>query len=339
MATKIEALKKKATECKRIEQALKESEEKFRSMMEAMNDPVYICSPEHRITYMNPAMIKRSGRNALGEPCYEIIHEYKEKCPWCVHDKIQQGESCQTELTSPKDGRFYHVSHSPIFHTDGSISKMTIYRDFTRLKQAQEALPEYDALRRSLVEHVTDGVTLVQEGKFLLANQALFSMFGYDYPKQIIGKEITDLKSEGLNRNLKEIFRSLEADISGKKTFRTVCHHRDGGDFLAEISHKVIKWRGKPAFIIAIKNTTKNRPQEIAQHEELKLKHPQKGPYELRKNIIGRSPAIQEIYDIILKAANSDNNVVIYGESGTGKELIAQAIHKKATEETVPLYL
>jgi len=329
MATKIEKLKKEAAECKRMEHAWKESEERFRSMMEAMNDSVYICSPDYRITYMNPAMVKRIGRNAIGEPCYEIIHEYKEKCPWCVHDKVQQGELCQIELVSPKDGHFYHVSHSPIFHTDGSISKMTIYRDFTRLKQTQEALPGCDALHRSLVEHVTDGVTLVQEGKFLLANQSFFSMFGYDDPKQIIGK-----KSEDLNMHLKVIFQPFESGISVNKPFRTACHDLNGREFLVEISHKVIKWRDKPAFIVAIKNITKKRPQEIAQHKE--LKHPQKGRYELRKNIIGRSPAIQEVYDIILKAANSDNNVVIYGESGTGKELVAQAIHKISNRNDGP---
>ena len=56
----------------------------------------------------------------------------------------------------------------------------------------------------------------------------------------------------------------------------------------------------------------------------------------MEKNIIGRSPAIQEVYDIILKAANSDNNVVIYGESGTGKELVAKAIHKISNRSDGP---
>jgi len=44
-------------------------------------------------------------------------------------------------------------------------------------------------------------------------------------------------------------------------------------------------------------------------------------------NIIGKSKAMHEIYETILKAAVSGANVIIYGESGTGKELVAQTIH------------
>jgi transcriptional regulator with PAS, ATPase and Fis domain len=44
-------------------------------------------------------------------------------------------------------------------------------------------------------------------------------------------------------------------------------------------------------------------------------------------NIIGKSPAIQQTYELILKACTCDANVVIYGESGTGKELVARTIH------------
>jgi DNA-binding NtrC family response regulator len=43
--------------------------------------------------------------------------------------------------------------------------------------------------------------------------------------------------------------------------------------------------------------------------------------------IIGKSDAMQKIYDLISQVAPTDSTVLITGESGTGKELIAQAIH------------
>ncbi len=43
--------------------------------------------------------------------------------------------------------------------------------------------------------------------------------------------------------------------------------------------------------------------------------------------IIGRSPAMQEIYRVIARLMNTDLTVLITGESGTGKELVAKALH------------
>src|SRR5690242_16633983 len=43
--------------------------------------------------------------------------------------------------------------------------------------------------------------------------------------------------------------------------------------------------------------------------------------------LIGRSPAMQEIYRVIARLVNTDMTVLIHGESGTGKELVARALH------------
>jgi two-component system, NtrC family, response regulator AtoC len=43
--------------------------------------------------------------------------------------------------------------------------------------------------------------------------------------------------------------------------------------------------------------------------------------------LIGASPAMQRVYDLIMKVAATDATVLLYGETGTGKELVAQTIH------------
>ena len=45
-------------------------------------------------------------------------------------------------------------------------------------------------------------------------------------------------------------------------------------------------------------------------------------------DIIGKSEPMQQVYELILKAAATDVNVILYGESGTGKELVSRAIHE-----------
>ena len=118
----------------RADNALRESEEKYRSITESMVNAMYICSQDFRVEFMNSAMIKKIGYDATGEKCFQTIYGLDEKCPWCIHEKVQKGEVVTTEIVNPKDGRTYNVSHSPIFHENGSISKMTIFRDITQSK-------------------------------------------------------------------------------------------------------------------------------------------------------------------------------------------------------------
>jgi two-component system nitrogen regulation response regulator GlnG len=57
---------------------------------------------------------------------------------------------------------------------------------------------------------------------------------------------------------------------------------------------------------------------------------------ELPDRIVGKSPAIKEVYKMIGKVAASDVSVLITGESGTGKELVARAIHHYSNRDDKP---
>ena len=52
--------------------------------------------------------------------------------------------------------------------------------------------------------------------------------------------------------------------------------------------------------------------------------------------IVGRSPAMQDLYKSIARLSQNDLTVMIYGESGTGKELVAKALHKYSTRSEKP---
>jgi two-component system, NtrC family, response regulator PilR len=52
--------------------------------------------------------------------------------------------------------------------------------------------------------------------------------------------------------------------------------------------------------------------------------------------LVGQSEAMQKVFDVVRKVADSKSNVLICGESGTGKELVARAIHYNSVRSTQP---
>ena len=82
-----------------------------------------------------------------------------------------------------------------------------------------------------------------------------------------------------------------------------------------------------------IRNTVKQR---ALQQENLRLKEQIAGFPKLDE-IIGESPAMQKVFDLIETVAKTDTTVMIRGESGTGKELIARAIHGNSERRYYPV--
>ena len=54
-------------------------------------------------------------------------------------------------------------------------------------------------------------------------------------------------------------------------------------------------------------------------------------------NIIGKSPAMKSVFEMIESVSQSEANILITGESGTGKELIARSIHAHSKRKTKPI--
>lgn len=135
-----EQLQQEIVERQHAEEALAQSEARYRAMIEAFDGFVYICSPDYRIEFMSDRLKERTGYDATGGLCYKALHERDSVCPWCVNDKVFAGETVRWEVQSPKDNRWYYITNTPIYNEDGTISKQAMIIDITERKTMEEEL-------------------------------------------------------------------------------------------------------------------------------------------------------------------------------------------------------
>jgi PAS domain S-box-containing protein len=158
------------TYLKNKESELSESEKKYQAIMESMKEPVYISSQDYIIEYMNPTMIKRTGRDATGEKCFKVIHDFDETCPWCHFEIIEKGDTNELDIVSARDNRSFHISATPIAHGDGSVSMLNVLRDTTKIKKIEAQLQQ---------AHKMEAIGVLAGGIAHDFNNILSGIFGY----------------------------------------------------------------------------------------------------------------------------------------------------------------
>jgi DNA-binding NtrC family response regulator len=84
--------------------------------------------------------------------------------------------------------------------------------------------------------------------------------------------------------------------------------------------------------LVAVKNALEQRR---LRDENLRLKNSLRQRYG-HANIIGKSAAMQQVFDMIAQVAPSRSTVLVEGESGTGKELVAKAVHAASGRADAP---
>jgi len=96
--------------------------------------------------------------------------------------------------------------------------------------------------------------------------------------------------------------------------------------------HYVLKPFMNDEILLLVKRIAKVKQLE----EQNRSLHEDLGRFEGFENVIGRSPAMVRVLDVVRTVAGSDASILIEGESGTGKEVIARAIHRNSQRRDGP---
>jgi len=156
------------------------------AILEAFEDGIYVMNRDLTVEYMNSAMIAHFGEG-VGQKCHQLLNRSDQKCPWCRSDEVFEGRTVRREVYVPLVDKTFYLIEIPFENADGSVSKLSIYRDITESKKQEQRLQASREDFRNLFEHIPTGVFISsKEGKFLNVNRALLDMLGYDSKEEVV---------------------------------------------------------------------------------------------------------------------------------------------------------
>jgi PAS domain S-box-containing protein len=222
------------TERKQAEIALQESEEKFRSISEQMNDMIYLTDDRGIISFVSPAADSIFGYTP-SEMQGHIFSDFLAavdipKAFDAFKLSLSSGQASRNlELSMcRKDGSLFIGELNGTRYQNGAvIGTLGLIRDITERKQEQVQLEQAEARYRLLFENAIEGIfQTTPAGQFMTANPALLKMLGYD-------------SLEEMNATTKNLEHKFYVHPGRRKEFRQVL--KQGGEvtsFESEVYRK-----------------------------------------------------------------------------------------------------
>ncbi len=226
------------TKHKQADDALRESEEKFRAISSTAADAILVMDNEGKITYWNPAaerMFGYTSDEALDKELHMFLSPFRYHAAYKKGMKqfIKTGTGPAIDTTSEffairKDGSEFpiEVSTSAIRIT-GQWHSVGIVRDITDRKQTEHALRESEKKYRTLFEESKDVVYISSpEGQFIDINSAGVHLFGYASREEVLQINLSeDLYVYPFDR---EEFQYIMATQGFIKDFEVLFKRKDG---------------------------------------------------------------------------------------------------------------
>ena len=177
------------TENKRVETELKESETRYRELIELAADGVLLGSHEGIIIGANSYMLNLAGRtlaNLIGLHISALFDPQEINKPFRF-DLLEKGETVISErnLLRP-DGTFTQVEMHTKMMPNGTYQ--SIYHDISERKQAEEEL----IVKETAIASSINAIAMADlSGRLTYVNEAFLKLWGYDHISEVLGLPVT----------------------------------------------------------------------------------------------------------------------------------------------------
>jgi|GEM_PF-2533855 len=268
------------TEIKQAEKALRESKEKFRNLVEQINDWVWKVDENIVYTYSSPRVRDLLGyepEEILGKTPFDFMppEEAKRLKEIDIHiDRNAPLPQLENKLIR-KDGTevIAQISGLPIIDEDGRFRGYRgVARDITEQSRLRREVDEALAQYRAVVENSPSGIYIVQNERLVFVNKAIANMMGYE-PEEVLGHKIWEYVHPDDIPWLKNYYKLR---LSGKKVptkYGARGISRSGEVRYFDYRVTLIRYQGAPAILLnAVDITEHKHAEEILQQSEEQLR-------------------------------------------------------------------
>jgi len=256
-------------ERKQAQEALRDSEERYRTVVEDM--PALICRfrrdgtisfiNEHYCTYFDKTRGQLVGNDFFQFVPEEDREEIRTHFSWLTMEKPSTTYE-YSDLAEDGTRRWQRWTGRAIFDSEGRPTEFqSIGEDFTESKVRGEVLRESEERFRNLIEGSVQGIYIHREFKPLFVNQAFAEILGYKSVDKLLG----DMKSidEHYAPHERDRIRGyMEARLKGDEApvrYEYEALSRNGTTVTLQNSVRVISWEGEPAIQSTVMDVTEAR--------------------------------------------------------------------------------
>ena len=266
------------TEQKRVEEALKESEVKYRLIVEKSNDILFTFNSAGVLLYISPSVKTLLGYNQtdlIGHNFGAIVHpddmsELQQAIQRNVKDGSQAPGGNRYRIRHASGKWCWHNASGNAVHDENGkfLYFIGITRDITPRVQAEEALKASEEKYSTLVEQSTDGILILVDRRVVFANQKVKEMTGLS-DREILGKAFYELTAPEYKEMLDEIYRKRQSGVELSINHELEILNIDGKKIAVETKLQPIDYKGMKAGMVIIHDISeRKKAEEIIKESE-----------------------------------------------------------------------